>query len=191
MKKAAKAALPLIADSQSSQLVLIDVQSRLVQAMSDRKSLLRHCGILVNAAKLLAVPVLYTEQYPKGLGATDPVLAEPLADTTSPIEKTCFSCCGASQFNDALQANKRPQIILAGIEAHVCVLQTALELIHQGGQVFVVADATDARARENKALALDRLRQAGVVITSTESVLFEWLKDAKHEHFKSVTALIR
>lgn len=188
MKKSLK---PLVAESQSSQLVLIDVQARLVQAMSDRKSLLRHCEILIRAATLMAVPVLLTEQYPKGLGMTEPVLAEQLPDNVIPIAKTCFSCCGSDKFNTALSSGDRNQVILAGIEAHVCVLQTALELSQQGRQVFVVADATDSRARENKNLALERLRQAGVIITTTESVLFEWLKDAKHEQFKNVTALIR
>ena len=171
--------------------MLIDVQTRLVQAMSDRNSLLSHCETLIRAAALLAIPVLLTEQYPKGLGATEPVLAEQLSDNVKPIEKTCFSCCGSDKFNSALNRSDRSQIILAGIEAHVCVLQTALELSQQGKQVFVVADATDSRSSENKNLALERLRQSGVIITTTESVLFEWLKDAKHEQFKNVTALIR
>lgn len=182
---------PVIADANTSQLVLVDLQTRLLQAMSNRDKLLRQCEILIKAARTLSVPLLTTEQYPQGLGHTDPLLAEALPPDVTPVDKSCFSCCGAKHFTTAMNASNREQVILAGIEAHVCVLQTALDLVQQGKTVFVVADATDSRSRDNKQLALERMRQAGVIITSTESVLFEWLRDARHEQFKSVTALIR
>ncbi|MGD8569579.1 MAG: hydrolase [Gammaproteobacteria bacterium] len=182
---------PVIAGAHTSQLVLVDLQTRLLQAMADRNNLLRHCEILVKAARTLSVPLLATEQYPQGLGHTDPVLSEALPSDVTPVDKTCFSCCGADRFTTAMSKLNRKQVILVGIEAHVCVLQTALDLVRQGKTVFVAADATDSRSANNKQLALERMRQAGIIITSTESVLFEWLRDAKHEQFKSVAALIR
>lgn len=182
---------PLLADVRTSQLLLVDLQTRLLKVMSDRNKLLRHCEILINAANQLSVPVLATEQYPEGLGPTDPVLSGAWPDTVQPIAKTCFSCCGSDDFTAALGDINKDQVILAGIEAHVCVLQTALDLLHQGKQVYVVADAVDSRAADNKRLALDRLRQAGIIVAPTESILFEWLQDASHDDFKTVTALIR
>jgi nicotinamidase-related amidase len=181
----------VIAGVHTSQLVLVDLQTRLLQAMSDRNNLLRHCEILIKAARTLSVPLLATEQYPQGLGHTDPLLVEALPPDVAPVDKTCFSCCGADRFTTELNELNREQVILVGIEAHVCVLQTALDLVQQGKTVFVVADATDSRSSNNKQLALERMRQAGIIITSTESVLFEWLRDARHEQFKNVTALIR
>jgi isochorismate hydrolase len=181
----------LLADARYSQLLVIDVQTRLAQVMSDRKSLLRNCEILLQAANILSVPVTITEQYPKGLGPTEPGLKAAFPADAAPIEKTCFSCCDAEDFATNLPSFDKTQIILSGIESHVCVLQTAMDLLTKNYQVFVVADAVDSRSKDNKRIALDRMQQAGVVITNTESVLFEWLRDAKHEHFKAVSALIR
>jgi len=177
--------------ANSSSLIVVDIQTRLAQAMSDRETLLRNCGILLTAAKIMSVPVAITEQYPKGLGHTEPSLAELFPDNATPVEKTCFSCCDAETFAASLSSTGKQQIILCGIESHVCVLQTAMDLQDRDYQVFVVADAVDSRSKDNKHIALERMRQAGIVITTTESVLFEWLRDAKNEHFKSVTALIR
>ena len=181
----------LLANAGHSHLLLIDVQTRLAQVMSDHKSLLRNCEILLKAADTLSIPVTVTEQYPKGLGHTEPDLQNAFPTNTHPIEKTCFSCYSAENFALTLSNSGKQQIILSGIESHVCVLQTALDLLDKNYQVYVVADAVDSRSKDNKHIALERMRQAGVIVTTTESVLFEWLKDAKHEHFKSVTALIR
>ncbi|MGD8642590.1 MAG: hydrolase, partial [Gammaproteobacteria bacterium] len=175
----------------ASQLVLVDLQTRLLKVMSNRSKLLRNCEILIKAANILSVPILATEQYPKGLGTTDPALSDIWPDNMQPVAKTCFSCCGSDNFKKTLTDINKDQVILAGIEAHVCVLQTALDLLKDGKQVFVVADAVDSRSADNKQLALDRLRQSGAIVIPTESVLFEWLQDATHENFKSVTALIR
>jgi len=171
--------------------VVVDVQTRLSNAMSDTTSLLRHCSILLRAAATLNIATTITEQYPKGLGTTDPILQQVLPANVQTIEKTCFSCCGAEQFMQRITEVDKKQVILCGIEAHVCVLQTAMDLIQQGTQVFVVADAVDSRTANNKSIALSRLEQAGAIISCTESVLFEWLSDAKHEHFKSLSALIK
>lgn len=185
-----------LADVAKSQLVLIDVQSRLVPVMSNPGSLLRNCNILIQAANLLDVPVTVTEQYPRGIGHTHAELVESLGSTCNPIEKTCFSCCGSDEFNASLNKHKQNNhIIICGIEAHVCVLQTTLELLSQasktGHEIFVVADAIDSRNEKNKNLALSRLQQAGAIITCTESVVFEWLKNSRNDHFKEISALIR
>lgn len=181
----------LLADARDSHLLVIDVQPRLTQVMSDRKSLLKNCEILLKAATILSVPVTVTEQYPKGLGNTEPGLANIFPADTVPIEKTCFSSCSANDFAASLSTADKQQLILCGIESHVCVLQTAMDLLARDYQVFVVADAVDSRSKDNKRIALGRLQQAGVTLTTAESVLFEWLRDAKHEHFKDVSALIR
>jgi len=180
-----------LVSANNSSLIVVDVQIRLAQAMSDRETLLRNCGILLTAANMMSIPVTITEQYPKGLGHTEPSLADLFPDNSIPVEKTCFSCCDSETFATSLSNTGKQQVILCGIESHVCVLQTAMELLDRNYRVFVVADAVDSRSKDNKRIALERMRQAGIVITATESVLFEWLRDAKNEHFKSVTALIR
>ena len=151
---------------------------------------LRTNQILLQAANALAIPVIHTEQYPKGLGHTHPEIKMYLGNR-QPLEKTCFSSCGATGFADASDGQSRQQYILTGMEAHICVMQTALELISQGRQVFVVQDGICSRDKTNFKNALHRLRQAGVIITNRESVLFEWLRDASHEQFRALSKLIR
>lgn len=184
---------PFLCSAEESQLVSIDIQDRLAGAMpeQERGRVLRYAGVLAEAAGKLKIPVLATEQYPKGLGPTVPPVAEALPSATPMFEKTCFSCGGAEGFLNTLGAGNRRQVVLAGMETHVCVLQTALELHGNGFQVFVVEDAVCSRSAVNHHNALARLRQAGVVVTNTESVLFEWLRDAAHDHFKAVSALIK
>lgn len=178
-------------DSSASQLAIIDVQDRLsgVMVPDALAAMTKNCGILLQAARLLDIPSLYTEQYPRGLGATLPYLTQWLAPETR-VEKTSFSCCEESEFC-ALMDDTRPQIVLAGMEAHICILQTALQLQEMHHQVFVVEDAVISRSPANKANALDRLRQAGVIVTTTESVIFEWLKVAEGEKFKAISQLVR
>lgn len=175
----------------TSQLVLIDVQEKLCGVMPAEplRDLLRNCAILLQASRLLDVPVIYTEQYPKGLGTTHAEL-NPWLDGANQVEKTCFSCCDESAFSNKLQ-NDRRQVILAGMETHICVLQTALQLQETGRQVFVVEDAVISRNSEHKSNALTRLRQAGVIVSNTESVVFEWLKVGAGDNFKKISRLIR
>ncbi|MFP5507461.1 MAG: isochorismatase family protein [Gammaproteobacteria bacterium] len=177
----------------SSALLIVDVQTRLTAAMpaERRDAVLRSAGILIEAARVLGVPLLHTEQYPRGLGPTEAALAARLEGTATRLEKTAFSCCGAEGFDAAACADGRTQWILCGMEAHVCVLQTALELHARGLQVFVVEDGVCSRAEESRTNALARLRQAGVIVSNTESVLFEWLRDASDPQFKALSALIR
>lgn len=175
----------------NSQLVVIDIQPKLYAAMpeSSASSTLHNTTILIQAANALEIPVIVTEQYPQGLGETMPEIRAHLGQAPA-IAKTVFSACDEPKFSQQLHRD-RPQIILSGMEAHICVLQTALDLLAAGKQVFVVEDAVVSRKPTNQANALARLRQAGCIITNTESVIFEWLGNAKHPHFKALSMLIR
>lgn len=181
----------LLLDVEKSLLVVIDEQQRLISAMPEHiaSSVVHQTSVLAQAANKLNVPAIVTEQYPEGLGATDTVLAKHLS-TTNKIEKTCFSCSKIDDFMAMIRTSHRRQIVLTGMEAHICVLQTALTLFAQGFQVFVVEDAVCSRNQKNNDNAMQRLRQAGVIVTNSESVLFEWLSDAKHQEFKTLSKLI-
>lgn len=182
-----------LCDVKASQLVVIDVQEKLVAAMEEavRKRVIVQAGILMEAARMLGVPVNTTEQYPKGLGPTVEELDYLMPDDIKAIEKSVFSCAGSREFLDIIGSYSRRQVILCGMETHVCIVQTAMELLDEGYTVFVVEDAVCSRREMNSRNALERMRAAGVVITNTESVVFEWLRDAAHEIFKPVSALIK
>jgi nicotinamidase-related amidase len=183
---------PLLCDANDAQLVVVDIQERLAGAMPEqpRQQLIRNTTILVQAAGLLDIPLNRTEQYPKGLGDTLAPIAAQLPATHWYGEKTCFACTGASGFGSRLGEGGK-QIVLAGMETHVCVLQTAMTLHANGFQVFVVEDACCSRYKQHHFNALERLRHAGVIVSNTESVLFEWLRDSSHPQFKTIAALIR
>lgn len=175
-------------------LAVVDIQQRLGDAMPNKvlKRVLQNAVLLIRSAAYFEVPVIRTEQYPEGLGGTHPIVAAALPEGVISIQKTSFSCVGATGFRDALQrAPERRQIVLVGMEAHVCILQTALDLCAAGHEVFVVEDAICSRRLENYQNALDRLRAHQASVVSAESVVFEWLADSKHPHFKSVQALLR
>jgi nicotinamidase-related amidase len=180
----------MINDQLLSQIVFIDIQDKLVDIMpqSEIKKVIDASSILIQAAKILDVPCLYSEQYPKGLGPTVKKLKSLLPN--SPIEKKAFSCLDAPHFKSHL-VKSRPQIILCGLETHICILQTALALKSSGKEVFVVEDATLSRSNLNHQNAIHRLRSEGVVITNTESVVFEWLRVADGDHFKAIVKLIK
>jgi len=180
-----------IANAAQSQLAVIDMQHQLCGVMQTEEvqAVIHQCSCLVQAAHLLEVPAVVTEQYPQALGETVNEISAHLPAVT-PIAKTAFSAYAEPKFKAQL-ARDKSQVILAGLEAHICVLQTALDLMAQGKQVFVVADAIISRKPENKHNAIARLANAGCIITNTESVLFEWLGDAKHAAFKRVSKLIK
>lgn len=184
---------PDLLSTDNSLLVVVDLQAKLSTAMPepDAELMTANAGKLIEAAGRLNIPVLVTEQYPKGLGPTHASVVEKLPETAQVFEKTGFSCCAANGFNQALRDSQRQQIILVGQETHVCVLQTALELLHQGYQVHVAADGVCSRKAEHKLYALQRMQQHGAAITNYESVLFEWLRDAAHPDFKSLSGLLR
>jgi nicotinamidase-related amidase len=179
--------------SEDSVLLIVDIQERLTAAMAPaaREIVFRNTGILSQTAERLGIPVMLSEQYPKGLGYTEAEVFQRLGQGAQRFEKTSFSCCGAGELMAALRQAGRHQVVLAGMEAHVCVLQTALGLHSDGFEIYVVEDATCSRSPANRQNALQRLRQAGVVVTNTESVVFEWLKDSRHEHFRAISALLR
>jgi nicotinamidase-related amidase len=173
-----------LARAAESALAVIDIQERLASAMPAREAVARATGILLEAAQRLGVPVLVSEQYPKGLGVTVAEVAAKLPEGAARFEKTRFSAFGALP-------SERRQVVIAGMEAHVCVLQTALELAAAGHEVFVVEDAVCSRSEANRANALSRMRAEGIVVTNVESVVFEWLRDARNEHFRDLSKLIR
>ena len=179
------------AELKDSFLLIIDIQERLVSVMPEDEQTLviKQAGVLLQASIALEIPLAITEQYPKGLGATESSLLA-FSPEVSTIGKTCFSCADADEFMTSLRSSHRRSVVLMGMETHICVLQTALALQGQGYQVFVVEDAVSSRTQENKQNALHRMRQAGVIITNTESVLFEWLADAKHPEFRTLSKLI-
>ena len=172
----------------TSTLVVIDVQDKLLAKIPTAAALVRNAGFLIDAARLLGVPVLATEQYPKGLGPTTPELARRLpADRPA---KTAFSCCGAAGFLTDLRGLARPNVVLAGMETHVCVYQTARDLI-ESGEVHVVADAVCSRTEANWRIGIDRMRADAATITSTEMVVFDLLGKAGTDDFKALSKLIK
>jgi nicotinamidase-related amidase len=184
---------PLLCQAPLSQLLIIDIQERLARSMDEDvlDKLLHSTTVLIEAATALGIPILRTEQYPKGLGPTLADITAKLPAGQTAHEKTCFSSCGAAGIEASLNDAVRKQIIITGMEAHVCVLQTAIELQQRGKQVFVVQDGVCSRSRKNYKNALARMQQAGIIISNAESVLFEWLRDASHPQFKSLAKLIR
>ena len=171
-------------------LVVVDIQERLLAAIFEHERLVQNTVRLIKGAAILGLPVFATEQYRKGLGATAPEIAAAVANF-SPLDKVAFSACGAAGFIAALQARKLSQILLCGMETHVCITQTCLDLLDYGFKVFVVADAVSARTPDNHRIGLERMRDAGAIIVSTEMALFEMLEQAGTTEFKQVLALVK
>jgi nicotinamidase-related amidase len=171
-------------------LVVVDIQERLLPAIFEKERVRENAVRLIKGAVVLQVPVFATEQYRKGLGPTVPEIAGAIQGF-APIEKLAFSACGAGEFVARLKGKNVSDVILCGIEAHVCVMQTCLDLLDSGFRVFVVADAVSSRTPENCRLGLDRMRAAGAVMTSTEMVLFELLEQAGTAEFKQILALVK
>lgn len=171
---------------QSSRLLLVDLQERLVPVIPDRETLLARCRLLAQGARILEIPIDATEQYPKGLGGTLPEIAEfvPLRP-----EKVRFSCTDCLGWNPP-GPDERFQIVVAGIEAHVCVQQTVLDLLSLGYQVQVPVDAVSSRNDLDKQVAFRRMELSGATITTTEAVLFEWCEAAGTPEFKAISKLI-
>jgi nicotinamidase-related amidase len=180
-------------DPKHTVLVVIDLQEKLFPAMPEEplKRTLTNARTLIEGCKVFNVPILATEQYPKGLGPTAPEIHQALGDIL-PIQKMAFSCTREPDFHRALKAlGDKKDIILCGIETHVCVLQTALDLLQDGVHVFVAADAVCSRARLNWQTGLDLMRHAGVVIGTTEIFLFQMLQESGTERFKQISRLVK
>ena len=184
---------PMALARDQSALVVIDVQERLFPAMDadHREEVMRNLKVLAATAQRLGLPILATEQYPKGLGHTLPEMKAALPAGLEPMEKVAFSCWAVESFRTRLAASGKRQILLGGIEAHVCVLMSALDLLAAGFAVHVVADAVTSRTQANWRLAMDYLRQAGAVVTTTETALFQLLGQADSDAFRELARLIR
>jgi nicotinamidase-related amidase len=176
--------------TENSALVLVDVQGKLAQAMHNKEAFLDNIIRLVKGAQIFELPILWTEQYPDGLGPTMPEIAELLPDQ-NPISKLSFSCCGNPEFMEALKALQRKNMLVSGIEAHVCVYLTAADLVNLGYDVQIVADAVTSRTAENKHIGLEKSKQTGAGLTGTETVLFELLKVAEGEKFKTIIQIVK
>jgi nicotinamidase-related amidase len=177
----------LLLSRDRSCLLVVDVQERLLPTIADHPSLLSAVQLLVRSARRLQIPIVVSEQYPKGLGSTVTQLTEDLLGTTR-FEKLRFSAAEGLQ---PLLKRDLSQIVLCGIETHVCILQTALDLISEGLQVFVVADAVGSNSVDDRRVALQRMRDSGCTIISAESVVFEWCETAAAAEFKDLSRLVR
>jgi isochorismate hydrolase len=171
-------------------LVIIDIQEKLAAVMSEREKVTGNCLHLIEIAKLLHIPIVLTEQYPRGLGRTVIQIKNALP-AYEPTEKIHFSCCGQQAFLDGVSGSGRNKVILCGMETHICVLQSCVDLIREGFAVHAVSDAQCSRARENHRIGIGFMRDAGAVITCTETVLFQLLEKAGTEEFKTISKRIR
>lgn len=174
---------------QDSRLLTIDLQERLMPVINEGDSVIARTVTLVTAARLLDIPVTATEQYPRGLGPTVPLLADLLPDRQ---EKTEFSCLNTLDWNrDGSDPSGRFKVVVAGVEAHICVQQTVLDLLAHGFRVYVVADAVGSRRTLDRDTALQRMALSGAVITTTEAVVFEWCERSGTDEFKAISRLVK
>ncbi|MES9832729.1 MAG: isochorismatase family protein [Candidatus Thiodiazotropha sp. LLP2] len=188
-----KSTLPLT-HAATSQLLIVNTQERLTKAMPDQDlaQMIPSMVQLSKAASMLDIPIILSEHYGQGLGSTLSEITEHLPPHTKAKDKLTFSCCTAPGFEEELAENgARKQIVMVGLEAHICILQTAAGLQQWGYQVFVVEDAIASRKVIHRENAIMRMRRGGINITNMESVIFEWMGDANHPKFKEISQLIR
>jgi nicotinamidase-related amidase len=181
---------PSLLDRKRAALAVIDMQQAFAPMIADFEELASRITIVIEACRLIDLPILVTEQYPKGLGRTVETIAEALPGGLSPIEKLSFSACGVQEFDTQLRERHIEQVIVCGIEAHICVSQTAHDLLQNGYQVHVLSDAVRTRLERNTPIALDKLAKAGAIISSVEMALFE-LIGAGTPEFKQMQALVK
>jgi nicotinamidase-related amidase len=174
----------------NTALCVVDVQGKLAHLMHEKEELFLNVERLIKGAQILEMPIILTEQYPKGLGPTLSQLTELMSDV-KPIEKISFSCCANDDFSEKIRELGRRQLLLTGIETHICIYQTSLDLIEAGYEVSLVADAVSSRTEFNKSIALDRIKTAGALLTTTEMALFELLHKAEGPKFKEISKLIK
>lgn len=180
-----------ILNIEDSIVMIIDVQEKLLNAVFNKTSLEKKATTIANTAKILGIPVIVTEQYPKGLGATVESLKEALPENTQYFEKTAFSALETKEVLEALKNSGKKQVIIFGIETHICVSQTTNALVQEGFEVSVIRDACGSRSELEYSAGLGRMKDNGAHILTTEIALFEWLKGAKHPNFKEVQTLIK
>ncbi|MCM8542716.1 MAG: isochorismatase family protein [Lentisphaeraceae bacterium] len=175
---------------ENTALLVIDVQERLVPAIYEKETMLLNTLKCIKASALIGIPLFYTEQYPKGLGITVAELRKDL-DDAAVFEKTDFSCCASQGLMKQLKKNKVKKVLLCGIEAHVCVFQTAKDLLEKDFEVIVVADAVSSRQSVDKEWALKNLSQMGATVSTFECLFMEYLKGSKHSMFKEMSAILK
>ena len=189
----------MILNRQKSQLLVVDIQARLLPVMAEQERLMANVARLCQAARLLQIPITISEQYPKGIGATVPEVIEACGDSGAAddivLSKMTFSCLReeslARRINELGKVQLRKQVIVCGIEAHVCVLQTALDLRSDGFDVTVIGDAVSSRTADSKSFAIERMRSHDVDVATTEMAVFEWLERAGTAQFKTLSQLIK
>jgi nicotinamidase-related amidase len=178
---------------EDTSLVVVDMQEKLMSAMPEIESrfTVKNVKILLEAAGILGIPVNVTEQYPKGLGPTIEEIKESAGDCFKPIEKVVFSCARSPEFMDALKDLGRSSVLLCGVETHVCVLQTAIDLINEGYHVYIPADAVISRKELDWQKGIDLMEKAGATVGTTEAFLFQLLERAGTDEFKQISKLVR
>ena len=184
---------PDLMTRDKSQLLVVDIQARLFPAMPSGEPMLARSQVLLAAAEALGVPIVISEQYPKGLGPTEAAILA-AAPSAQVFDKLTFSCARNAELAKAITAHRstgRDQIVICGIEAHVCVAQTALDLAAGGWNVFVVADAVSSRRASDRETALARFRDCGIGVVTSEMVVFEWLEEAGTDEFRTVSKMLK
>jgi nicotinamidase-related amidase len=178
---------------ENTVLTVVDMQERLLNAFADKRraSVIRHAGIAAQAAGVLGIPTLATEQYPQGLGPTVAEIRERMGAGFAPIEKLAFSCGRSPEFRAALQATGRRDVLICGVEAHVCVLQTVMDLVREGYRAYVLADAVGSRRDLDWQRGLALMERAGAIVGTTELFLFQLLERAGTDEFRQVSKLVK
>jgi nicotinamidase-related amidase len=182
---------PNLLDPKHTALVVIDIQEAFRGVISDFDKIASRAATAVKGFQILQIPILVTEQYPKGLGRTAKEILDVLPDGFKVFEKTAFSSCGATGFASELEPGKTRQVVICGLETHVCVNQTAHDLLSDGYQVHLLTDVVCSRFKRNKRAGLEKMRRSGVIDSSIEMALFELMHDAKHKKFREIQALIK
>jgi nicotinamidase-related amidase len=177
-------------DKNNTALVIIDIQERLAAVMKMKDAVVSNCLHLIELAKMLDIPIVLTEQYPKGIGQTVEPIRKALPEYR-PIEKLTFSCCDEPSFPDAIRKLNKKTLVVTGMETHICILQTSIGLLREGFNLHLVKDAVCSRTKENWKVACEFMRDAGAVITCTETVLFQLLQIAGTEEFKAISKRIK
>ena len=181
---------PSLLRKDDTLLVIVDIQTKLLNVIFEKERLISNCSKLIRSAQLLEIPLVMTEQYPQGMGPTDSAILDLLPEIKV-ITKMSFSCCGVGDFDQKIKSFGKKQIMIMGIESHICVLQTVHDLLHQGYFVYVPYDAVSSRKEGDYRNALDRMRQAGAVIGSVESAIFEMMKTAEISVFRQISKIIK
>ena len=176
--------------ADSTGLVLLDVQEKLMQVMGRKEKVTENILKLLHLSKLYNLPIILTEQYPKWLGSTLPEIKEVLS-SYDPIEKLHFNCCDVDAFNEHMASKGLKNIVMTGVESHICIFQTCVSILEKGHQVHVPQDAVDSRTDENWRVGLDLMKKAGALVTSTETIFYQILKEAGTKEFKKMLKIIK